>query len=125
MRKELFLIFSYIVFFLSPIAAILVATGVLLLAECITGLTVNLKKKDGRTVLAILDNTLSKMFFYFILIILSRIMEVFFIPYIPFASITAGYIAVREFKITVDNIGAILGQDIWGVMVEKFTEFKK
>jgi len=46
-------------------------------------------------------------------------MEVSFMEWIPVAKLTAGYIAVVEFKSNMENIASITGVDIWKHLMTK------
>jgi hypothetical protein len=65
------------------------------------------------------------MIFYCLAIILSRVMEVSFISWLPIAQLTAGYIAVVEFKSNMENIAEITGIDIWNFLKDKLTDWSK
>jgi hypothetical protein len=45
-------------------------------------------------------------------------MELAFIPWLPVAQLTAGYIAIVEFKSNMENIGELTGTDIWNRIKE-------
>ena len=65
------------------------------------------------------------MIFYGIAIILSRVMEVAFIDWLPIAQLTAGYIALVEFKSNLENIAEITGVDVWVFLKDKLTTWAK
>ena len=114
----------YIVFFFAPIAAALAALGVLIFADVITGCKA--AKVRGEEIQSNrMARTVSKIIFYSIAIILSRVMEVVFIDFIPVAQITAGYIAIVEFKSNIENIGSITGVDIWKHLMKKIEGWSK
>lgn len=106
------------VFFFSPILAILFTTGALVLTDLFTG--VFAAKKRGETIDSKkMSMSISKIIFYFVAIILSRLMEIVFFPFIPIANITAGYIGLVEFKSNFENIATITGVDIWKALRNK------
>lgn len=121
--KYIGILFTYLIFFFSPIAAILIATGVLVFTDLFTGVFAARKrgeKIDSKN----MSRSISKIIFYFTAIILSRMVEIVFFPSIPVASITSGYIALIEFKSNMENISSITGLDIWKVLIDKIQNFR-
>ena len=114
----------YIVFFFAPIWAALVGIGVLIFADVLTG-TKAAHKRGEKIHSRKLSVTVNKMIFYAIAIVLSRVMEVAFIDWLPIAQLTAGYIAVVEFKSNMENIAEITGTDIWVYLKDKLTNLAK
>ncbi len=114
----------YIVFFFAPITAALAGLGVLIFADVITGCKA--AKVRGEEIRSNrMARTVSKIIFYSIAIILSRVREVAFIDFIPLAQITAGYIAVVEFKSNLENIASITGVDVWKHLMKKIEGWSK
>lgn len=108
----------YLVFFFAPITAAIVGLGVLIFADVLTGCrAAKLRGEEIRS--NRMARTVSKIIFYSIAIILSRVMEVSFMEWIPVAKLTAGYIAVVEFKSNMENIASITGVDIWKHLMTK------
>lgn len=122
-KKTIFLLIPYLAFFFSPIYLILFTTGFLVATDLLTGIFA--AKKRGEAVDSKkMARSISKIIFYFIAIILSRIMEITFINGLPLANITAGYIALVEFKSNFENIGTITGLDIWKTLISKINNQK-
>ncbi len=114
----------YIVFFFAPITAAMIGLGVLILADVVTGCrAAKLRGEEIRS--NRLARTVSKIIFYSIAIILSRVMEVAFMDWMPVAQITAGYIAIVEFKSNMENIGSITGVDVWKHIMTKIEGWSK
>lgn len=114
----------YIVFFFAPITAAIIGLGVLILADVITGCKA--AKMRGEEIRSNrMARTISKIIFYSIAIILSRVMEVAFMDWMPVAQITAGYIAIVEFKSNMENIGSITGVDVWKHIMTKIEGWSK
>jgi phage-related holin len=109
----------YLIFFFTPIVPLVLAVGVLSLTDTITGIA-KAKKIGERIHSSKMTRTITKMVFYAIAIILGRLMEVHFIPWMPIAQITAGYIALVEFKSNMENIGLLTGTDLWKGLKERF-----
>ena len=122
--KYLTLLLTYVIFFFSPIIAILIATGVLVFTDLFTGVSAA-KKRGEKIDSKKMARSISKIIFYFTAIILSRMMEIVFFPQIPIANITSGYIALIEFKSNIENISSITGLDIWKALIDRIHNFKK
>ena len=114
----------YLVFFFAPITAAMVGLAVLIFADVITGCKA--AKVRGEEIRSNrLARTVSKIIFYSIAIILSRVMEVSFMDWMPVAKLTAGYIAIVEFKSNMENIATITGVDIWKHLMTKIEGWSK
>jgi phage-related holin len=114
----------YLVFFFAPITAAMVGLAVLIFADVITGCKA--AKVRGEEIRSNrLARTVSKIIFYSIAIILSRVMEVSFMEWLPVAKLTAGYIAIVEFKSNMENIATITGVDIWKHLMTKIEGWSK
>ena len=114
----------YLVFFFAPITAAIVGLAVLIFFDVITGCrAAQLRGEEIRS--NRLARTVSKIIFYSIAIILSRVMEVSFMDWMPVAKLTAGYIAIVEFKSNMENIASITGVDIWKHLISKIEGWSK
>ena len=114
----------YIVFFFAPITAAIIGLGVLIFADVFTGCKA--AKVRGEEIRSNrMARTISKIIFYSVAIILSRVMEVAFMPWLPVAQLTAGYIAVVEFKSNMENIATITGVNIWKHLMRKMEGWAK
>ena len=96
--------------FLVPVFNLLLATGVLVFADLLTGICAA-KKRGEKIESKKLGKSITKCVFYYLAIILGHVMEVVFLNDLPIAKITAGIIATVEFKSNMENIGAITGID--------------
>jgi len=108
----------YVIFFFSPIGWTLVSIGVLVFSDVFTGIKAA-KKRGDRIHSRTMSRTVSKIIFYTVAILLSRVMELAFIPWLPVAQLTSGYIAVVEFKSNMENISEVTGLDLWNHLKEK------
>tara|TARA_R100001463_G_scaffold103405_1_gene157691 strand:+ start:138 stop:533 length:396 start_codon:yes stop_codon:yes gene_type:complete len=114
----------YVVFFFAPITAAIVGLAVLIFADVITGCrAAQLRGEKIRS--NRMARTVSKIIFYSVAIILSRVMEVSFMDWMPVAKLTAGYIAIVEFKSNLENIASITGVDIWKHLMTKMEGWSK
>ena len=114
----------YLVFFFAPITAAIIGLAVLIFFDVITGCrAAKLRGEEIRS--NRLARTVSKIIFYSIAIILSRVMEVSFMDWMPVAKLTAGYIAIVEFKSNMENIASITGVDVWKHLMNKIEGWSK
>ena len=114
----------YIVLFFAPITAAIIGLAVLIFFDVITGCrAAQLRGEEIRS--NRLARTVSKIIFYSIAIILSRVMEVSFMDWMPVAKLTAGYIAIVEFKSNMENIASITGVDVWKHLITKIEGWSK
>lgn len=111
----------YVVFFFAPITWDIVAIGVLVFADVFTGIRAA-KKRGEKIHSRTMSRTVGKMLYYTIAIVLSRVMEVAFIDWLPIAQLTGGYIAVVEFKSNLENISESTGIDIWNHLKERIED---
>lgn len=109
----------YIIFFFAPITWSIVGIGVLVFADVFTGIRAAMKRGE-RIHSKGMSRTVGKMLYYTIAIVLSRVMELAFIPWLPIAQLTSGYIAVVEFKSNMENISQVTGIDVWNHLKDKF-----
>lgn len=111
----------YVIFFFAPITWDIVAIGVLVFADVFTGIRAA-KKRGEKIHSRTMSRTVGKMLYYTIAIVLSRVMEVAFIDWLPIAQLTGGYIAVVEFKSNLENISESTGIDIWNHLKERIED---
>lgn len=111
----------YVFFFFAPITWSIVGIGVLVFADLFTGIRAA-KKRGERIHSKGMSRTVAKMLYYTIAIVLSRVMELVFIPWLPIAQLTSGYIAIVEFKSNMENISQVTGVDVWNHLKVKFED---
>lgn len=111
----------YVFFFFSPITWSIIGIGVLVFADVFTGIRAA-KKRGERIHSKGMSRTVGKMLYYTIAIVLSRVMELVFTPWLPIAQLTSGYIAVVEFKSNLENIAQVTGVDVWNHLKDKFDD---
>jgi len=111
----------YVFFFFAPITWSIVGIGVLVFADVFTGIAAA-KKRGERIHSKGMSRTIGKMLYYTIAIVLSRVMELTFISWLPIAQLTSGYISVVEFKSNLENIAQVTGVDVWNHLKEKFED---
>jgi len=113
-----FIIAGLLSFFL-PIQKLLLATGILVTADIITGIIA--AKKRGEAINSKkMGASVTKTLLYFIAIILAHIMENnFFIGGEQLSKATASIFAVIEFKSNLENISSATGIDL----IDKLKQF--
>jgi len=111
----------YVFFFFAPITWSIVGIGVLVFADVFTGISAA-KKRGERIRSKGMSRTVGKMLYYTIAIVLSRVMELAFISWLPVAQLTSGYIAIVEFKSNLENIAQVTGVDVWNHLKDRFEE---
>lgn len=111
----------YVFFFFAPITWSIVGIGVLVFADVFTGIAAA-KKRGERIHSKGMSRTVGKMLYYTIAIVLSRVMELAFISWLPVAQLTSGYIAIVEFKSNMENIAQVTGVDVWNHLKDRFEE---
>ena len=114
----------YIVFFFTPTFPLLISVGILVLCDVITGICAS-RKRGEKIQSRKMERTVAKLVLFSIGILISRLMEVVFFPYIPITSIVAGYIALTEFKSNMENISEATGIDIWTFVLNKLQGLKE
>lgn len=104
---------------LAPIKPMLIACGVLIVADTITGMLAAYKRKEQITS-AEMRRSVSKMFVYQIAIISAFVLEKWIMhDSIPVSRIVSGVIGLVEFKSILENVSSITGQDILKMVMEK------
>lgn len=114
-KKHAELILAALVAFFTPIFGLLVATGVMVLADLITGVSASIKLGEAFTSKK-LSKSITKCTWYYLAIILGHVMETVFVEGIPIAKITAGIVATVEFKSNLENLKIITGIDFTKVL---------
>lgn len=110
----------FLIAFLVPINAILIATGVLVFFDFVTGCWKSLsiggwRNRDGNLTLnsRAMSHTITKSTLYVIAILSFHLTEIYLVPEFPLTRIIAGFIGVTELKSISENIGIILKVSLW------------
>jgi len=117
-------IITFLGAFFSDIGTTLTAIGFLIFIDTLTGVWYSLKegyKKEGNLWDAWRKHITSrrgsriiiKIILYPIAIIVAKVGEDFFMSHIPWIDVTAGILAGIEIKSIFENIGDILGYNLW------------
>ena len=104
---------------LAPIKPLLLACGVLIVADAITGIMAAKKRKEPINS-ADMRRSLSKMVVYQVAIISGFVLEVYMLDNLaPVSKIVGGVIGMVEFKSILENVSVIAGQDVLQLVIEK------
>ena len=104
---------------LSPIKPMLIACGVLILADTITGMFAARKRKEPIQS-AEMRRSITKLVVYQIAIISAFVLEKYMLgDLVPVSKIVAGVIGMVEFKSILENVSTIAGQDILALVINK------
>jgi holin family protein len=119
MKEWLVKIFVASLAALSPIHTVMIAVGVLIFADLLTGMLAAIKKGEKLSSAA-MRRTISKMLVYQLTVICGFLLETYLIDgLIPVAKIVAGVIGMVEFKSVLENVNVITGQNIMQSILEK------
>ena len=104
---------------LAPIKTLIIACGVIILADTITGMMAA-KKRGEKINSAEMRRSLSKMVVYQIAIISGFVLQKYMLEdLIPVAKVVGGVIGMVEFKSILENVSTIAGQDILQMVIDK------
>ena len=102
-----YLIAGAIAFFM-PILSLLIATGILICADMVTGMFAAYHRKE-KICSKKMGATVTKTILYFIAIILAHVMERLFWEGSKISTVVAGIFALIEFKSNLENISVVTG----------------
>lgn len=104
---------------LSPIKPLLIACGVMIVADMITGMMAARKRKEPINS-ADMRRSLTKMVVYQIAIISAFVLERYMLEgLMPVSKVVSGVIGMVEFKSILENVSTIAGQDIVKMVIDK------
>ncbi len=103
----------------APIQAVIIVTGVLVIADLITGLFAA-KKRGEKITSAGLRRTVTKTTVYLSAVCLGFLVEKYMIDSIlPISKLISGIIGVVELKSLMENLNTIYGSDLFKSIIEK------
>jgi hypothetical protein len=113
-------VLGFVLVFLLPLQAALIATGCLIFLDTVTGIW-KVVTTDGWSKVQSkkLAGVVPKMILYVIAIITAQIAQDYLSPAIPWVDVTTGIISIIEVKSIFENIKAIIGIDIWKELRDK------
>lgn len=103
---------------LSPIKAVLIATGVTILIDLISGICRAVKAKE-KIESSVMRRTVTKFFVYQLAIISGFIIETYLLQAIPITKLVSSVIGLVEIKSILENLNGIYGQDLFKTLLEK------
>lgn len=104
---------------LAPIQAVMLSVGFLIFADLVTGIWAALKRGE-KVSSAAMRRTVSKMVVYQLAVIGAFVLETHLLGgLLPATKIVAGVIGLVEFKSMLENSGAIVGGDIFKIILAK------
>lgn len=103
----------------APIQAVIIVTGVLVIADLVTGLFA--AKKRGEVITSAgLRRTVTKTTVYLTAVCLGFLVEKYMIDSIlPISKLVSGIIGVVELKSLMENLNTIYGSDLFKSVIEK------
>lgn len=113
-------IIAFMIFFFQDIVSSLMAIGFLVMADSFTGIWAAHNVGGWRSVTSRkMGRIVAKLILYPLSIIVAKVAEVYLSPVIPWTDVTMGILAIIEVKSIFENIGIILGFDLWQKIKEK------
>lgn len=109
---------SFLISFFSPIFPAMIAVGVLIGVDTVTGIMKSQKRKVPITSKK-MSAVLTKMVLYQLLIISAHLCQVYLVTELPFVKLVLGAIALVEFKSILENASEYLGKDVVKALLEK------
>lgn len=122
LKKTVMTMCYMVVTFFAPLKYYLLAVGLMVFADLITG--IRAAQKRGESIKSgPLRRTVEKLAFYFLAILLSEaMMRAFFFDVFPdkvsITYVTASFIGLVELKSNFENISVITGLDLWKRLTE-------
>jgi phage-related holin len=98
--------------FLTPIKEVMLAVAFLIIADAITGIWAAKKKGEKFSSNKFFDSIV-KLIFYLVLIMISRMTELYLISHLPLVQLSIYFIVFYEFSSFLENVGVITGRDIF------------
>ena len=113
--KHLSDIIISIIAVLTPMIGIMIATGLLIAFDFISGIAAAIKRKEDITSRK-MSQTIAKIIFYNIALFTSMGVQYLMSDVMPVTKLIVGVIAMVEAKSIYENIGYILGINFWDVI---------
>lgn len=112
---------SMLALVLMPVREVMIAVGVLVLADLVTGIMASRKEKQPITSTG-LKKTVGKTLAYQSAIIVGFVMEHYLLQGVPVVRVVAGLIAITEGKSFFENLKRITGIDVWSEVLKRIQE---
>ncbi len=119
----LFKIGLALIAFLTPIAPVLVAVSILIIADAVTGILASRVKKIPFSSSRFFSS-ITKLLMYLFLILISHMVELHLVPIIPLVQLSIYFICFYEFSSFLENIGTITGRNPFIFFKEALNKLK-
>lgn len=119
-------VLAFIVVFMTEIQSALLAVGFLIMADSFTGIWGSWKRNGRKSITSRrAGRIVSKLILYPLALVVAKVSEDYLAPSIPWLDVTAGILATIEVKSIFENIGLILGFDLWDKIKKQLWKDKK
>lgn len=107
-------ILTFIAIFFAEIQAALLAIGFLVMSDTFTGIWGAWKQNGIKSITSRkAGRIITKLVMYPLAIIVAKVSQEYLTPIIPWVEVTSGIIATVEIKSIYENMGDVLGFDLW------------
>lgn len=103
---------------LAPIHEVLIATGVIIFIDLVTGLWRAIKAKETISS-GIMRRTITKFLVYQLAIITGFLIETYLLKDIPITKLVSGVIGLVEAKSVLENLNDIYGGDLFKALLKR------
>jgi phage-related holin len=118
MKDNIAGIAAFLLAYFSPIVPALATCGLLVAVDTITGI-IAARKRGEKIQSKALYRIAPKLLSYNLLIITGfTVQNHMGVSWIPFTDISTGVIALIEFKSILENVGSIIGKNVWDYVKE-------
>lgn len=107
-------ILAFLVIFFAALQGALLALGFLIMIDTFTGIWASVKSNGVESVTSRkAGRIVTKLVLYPLAIVVAKVAEDYLVSSIPIVEVTTGILAVVEVKSIFENMGSILGFDLW------------
>ena len=107
-------ILAFIAIFFAALQGALLALGFLIMIDTFTGIWASVKSNGVKSVTSRkAGRIVTKLVLYPLAIVVAKVAEDYLVSSIPIVEVTTGILAVVEVKSIFENMGSILGFDLW------------
>jgi len=120
----IFKILTAFIIFVTPIQGVLFAVSILIIVDAITGIWASKIKGEAFSSKKFF-NSITKLLFYLLLILISQMVQLNLINEIPFTQLSIYFIVFYEFSSFLENVGVITGRDVFGFFKDALGRLKR
>lgn len=107
-------IVAFLAVFFAELQSAMLAVGFLIIADTFTGIWGAYREGGIHAITSRkLGRIITKLILYPLALIVAKVAQQYLAPAIPWTDVTAGIIAVVEVKSIFENMGALLGFNLW------------